>query len=174
MRTALVRLFTAIAVVAVLIVIGVFTSTNTDWGRDEVRKWVIGKIEANSRGIIQSGPVTGNLLEGFVLHDLVITDSSGAPLADIDEVHARYQIRALTSSRIDFDDVLLVRPAIVLDRKPGGIWNYDHIFPRDTITPADQRKPGWGTWIRFTDLTIRQGDVTVRSPWEPDAALTGA
>ena len=174
MRAGLLRFFAALVIVALLVVGGVFVLTNTDWGRAQVRKQILGILQDNSRGIIKIGRVTGNLLKGFTIHDLVITDSAGAPLADIDEVHARYQLRALTSQRIEFDDMRLVRPIIVLDRKPGGIWNYDRIFPRDTITSEGRRKSGWGTWIRFTDLTIEDGDVTVRSPWEPDASLTGA
>ena len=91
-----------------------------------------------------------------------------------DEASARYTLRSLTSKRVEFDDVKLVRPVFVLDRKPGGIWNYDRIFPRDTMTPAGERKTGWGTWIRFTHVTIVDGDVTIRSPWEPDARLTAS
>jgi hypothetical protein len=174
MRKGLFRFFAALAIVAVLAVAGIFLLTNTDLGREQVRRRVVGMLQENSRGIIKVGRVTGNLLKGFTLHDVVITDSAGAPLADIDEVHARYQLRALTSKRVEFDDMRLVRPIIVLDRKPGGIWNYDRIFPRDTVTPAGQRKTGWGTWIRFTDLTIEQGDLTVNTPWEPDARITGA
>ena len=174
MRTALLRFFAALTIVAILVVGGVYLVTNTNWGREQVRRRLVGLLQDNSHGIIRIGRVTGNLLKGFTLHDLVITDSAGAPLADIDEVHARYQIRSLTGKRIEFDDMRLVRPVIVLDRKPGGIWNFDRIFPRDSVTPEGRRKTGWGTWIRFTDLTIEQGDLTVRSPWEPDTRLTGA
>ena len=134
MRTGLLRLFAALAIVAVLVVGGIFIATNTDWGREKVRTVVVDAIRENAHGIIKTGRITGNLLEGFVLHDLVITDSAGEPLANIAEVHARYQMLTLRSQRIEFDDVKLVRPIIVLDRKPGGIWNYDRIFPRDTLT----------------------------------------
>lgn len=168
MRIALIRVLTAIAVVAVIVVIAVFGLTNTDWGREQVRKRIVSILQDNSRGIIRTGRVTGNLLKGFVLHDLVVTDSAGEPLLAVDEVHARYALRSLTSERVDFDDVRLVRPVMVLDRKPGGIWNFDRIFPRDTVTPAGRRRRGWGTWIRFTDLTIEQGDLTVKTPWEPE------
>src|SRR5688572_6198447 len=174
MRRGLLHLLAAIAVVTVLIVLFVFGLTNTDFGRDLVRKRITALLQDNSHGIIKMGRVTGNLLNGFVVHDLVITDSAGAPLADIDEVHARYRLRSLTSKRVEFDDVLLVRPIFVLDKKPGGRWNNDRIFPRDTLTPAGRRKTGWGTWIRFTDLTLQDGDITVRTPWEPDPVLTGA
>ncbi len=174
MRTGLVRLFAALLVVALLVAGGVFVATNTDWGRKKVLEKVVGAIQENSHGIIRTGPITGNLLDGFVLHDLVITDSAGEPLANIAEVHARYQLLTLRSQRIEFDDVKLVRPIIVLDRKPGGIWNFDRIFPRDTLTPQALRKPGWGTWVTFTDLTMVDGDITVKTPWEPDMRVVGS
>ena len=174
MKTGLLRVIAAIAVVIVLIVGGVFVLTNTDWGRRQVQNRIVGTIQRSSHGIVKVGSVTGNLLKGFVLRDLVVTDSAGAPFLDIDEVHARYQIRALVSERLEFDDVLVVHPIVVLDRKPGGIWNYDKIFPRDSVTAEGKKKTGWGTLIRFTDLTVQQGDVTIRTPWEPDASLTGA
>ena len=174
MRTGLLRILAALAIVAVLIVAGVFVMTNTDWGRAQVKDRIVRILENNSKGVIKIGRISGNLLKGFIAYDVVITDSAGAPFADIDEVHARYQLQSLTSSRIDFDDMRLVRPIIVLDRKPGGIWNFDRILPRDTLTPEGMRKTGWGTWIRFTDLTIEDGDIRVQSPWEPEAKLTGA
>jgi len=174
MRAGLIRFLAAVAIVAVLLVAGVFVITNTDWGREQARKRVLAALQENSHGIIRVGKVTGNLLKGFTLHDLVITDSAGAPFVKADEASARYTIGSLRSKHVEFDDVRLVRPVIVLDRQPGGRWNYDRIFPRDTLTPEGRKKTGWGTWIRFTDVTLVDGDVTVRSPWEPNAGLTGA
>jgi translocation and assembly module TamB len=174
MKKGLIRFIAALAIAAVLIVIGVFTLTNTDWGREQVRKRILSLLQENSHGIIKVGRVTGNLLKGFTLHDLSITDSTGAPFVVAKEASARYTLRSLTSKRVEFDDVTLVNAVIVLDRQPGGRWNYDRIFPRDTITPAGRRKTGWGTWIRFTDVTLVETDLTVKSPWEPDASLTGA
>ena len=174
MKKGLIRFLAAVAIVVVLIVIGVFTITNTDWGREQVRKRIVAMLQDNSHGIIRIGKVTGNLLNGFTAHDLVITDSAGAPFVKADEASARYTLRSLTSKRVEFDNVRLVRAIIVLDRQPGGKWNYDRIFPRDTMTPVGPQKTGWGTWIRFTDVTLVDADLTVRAPWEPNARLIGA
>ena len=171
MRKGLIQFLAALVIVAVILVIGVFTLANTDWGRDQVRKRIVATLQGNSHGIIKVGKITGNLLKGFTLHDLVITDSAGAPFVKADEASARYTLRSLTSKRVEFDDVRLVRAVIVLDRVRRGRWNYDRIFPRDTLTPAGRRKTGWGTWIRFTDVTLVDADVTVRSPWEPESVL---
>jgi translocation and assembly module TamB len=174
MRRGLIRLLAALVIVVVVLGVGVLVVTNTDWGREQVRKRIVALLQDNSHGIIKVGSVTGNLLKGFTAHDIVITDSAGAPFVRAESATARYTISSLTSSRIDFDDVTLVRPVIVLDRVPGGEWNYNRIFPRDTLTPAGKKKTGWGTWIRFADVTLVDGDLTINSPWEPDASLTGA
>ena len=171
MRVILIRVMAAISIVILILVITVLALTNTEWGRNTVRDKVVGSIQGGSHGIIKVGSVTGNLLKGFTLHDLVITDSAGAPFIKADEATARYGIRSLTNNRVDFDAVTLKGAVIVLDRKPGGKWNYDRIFPRDTQTADGPRKTGWGTWVRFTNVTLLDADVTVRSPWEPKASL---
>ena len=174
MRRWWVRLLAAVVIVLLLLAGAVLLITNTPWGRERVRRYAERLIQRNSHGLVHIGKVTGNLLRGFTLHDLVITDSSRAPFVNVREAWARYNLTTLRGKRIEFYEVRLVRPIIVLDRKPGGKWNYERIFPRDTITPAGPKKTGWGTWIRFSDVTVISGDLTVRSPWSPAGNLTPA
>ena len=174
MRRWLARLLAGIAVVALLLLAAAYFVTNSDWGRERVRRYVLGLIQRNSHGIVHIGGVTGNLLSGFTLHDVVITDSARAPFIKADEIWARYSLGTLRGKKIEFSEVRLVKPVIVLDEQPGGKWNYDRIFPRDTTTPSGPKKTGWGTWIRFSDVTMLDGDLTVRSPWRPDPNITPA
>ena len=164
------RLLLGVAVVALLLVGGVYLVTNSDWGRERVRRYVEGLIQRNSHGIVHIGSVTGNLLHGVTLHDLVITDSARAPFVKADEIWAKYSLGTLRGKKLEFNDVKLVRPIIVIDKQPGGKWNYDRIFPRDTVTRAGVKRTGWGTWIRFGNVTVVNGDLTVRSPWDPGNA----
>ncbi len=161
---------------AVLVIGAALLLTNTDWGREQIRRRLVALLQDNSHGLIHVGKVTGNLLEGFTAHDVVITDSARAPFVKADEIWARYSLGTLRGKRIEFYEVRLVRPVIVIDKQPGPgeKWNFDRIFPRDTMTRTGPRKTGWGTWIRFSNATILDGDITVRSPWEPDVNLTGA
>jgi hypothetical protein len=55
---------------------------------------------------------------------------------------------------LTFDDVLLVRPVIVLDKPPGGQWNYARIFPDDTLPVQKDTTRGWGDWLVFTDVSV--------------------
>ena len=167
MRRWWVRLIAVVAVVALLLVLGTLLITNSDWGRERVRRYVEGLIQRNSHGLVHIGSVSGNLLHGITLHDVVITDSSRAPFVKADEIWAKYSLSTLRGKKLEFNDVKLVRPIIVIDKHPGGKWNYDRIFPRDTVTRAGVKKTGWGTWIRFSNVTVVDGDLTVRSPWDP-------
>ena len=167
MRRWWVRLLAVVAVVALLLVGAGLLFTNSDWGRERVRRYIVGLIQGNSHGIVHIGSVTGNLLNGVTLHDVVITDSARAPFVKADEIWAKYSIGTLRGKKLEFNEVKLVRPIIMLDRQPGGKWNYNRIFPRDTVTRTGVKKTGWGTWIRFSNVTVIDGDVTVRSPWDP-------
>ena len=175
MRRRVLIVLTALLVVVLLVVGAVFLLTNSNWGRERVRRYVEGILQRNSHGIVHIGSVTGNLLRGFTLHDISITDSAHRPFVKADEAWARYSLSTLRGKRIDFRQVKLVRPVIVIEKLPGQTkWNYERIFPRDTTTSTGPKKTGWGTWIRFSDVTIVQGDVTVRAVWEPDPHITAA
>ena len=169
MRRWWVRLLAVLAVVALLIVGAVFLVTNSDWGRERVRRYILNLIQDNSHGIVSIGSVSGNLLNGVTLHDVVITDSARQPFVKADEIWAKYNLSTLRGKKLEFNDVKLVKPIIVLDRQPGEHtkWNYERIFPRDTVTRTGVKKTGWGTWIRFSNVTIVDGDFTIRSPWDP-------
>ena len=167
MRRWWVRLIAVLAVVVLLLVLVTFLITNSDFGRERIRRYVVNLIQSNSHGLVHIGSVSGNLLHGITLHDVVITDSARAPFVKADEIWAKYSLGTLRGKKLEFNDVKLVRPVIVLDEHPGGKWNYDRIFPRDTVTRAGVKKTGWGTWIRFSNVTVVDGDLTIRSPWDP-------
>ncbi len=174
MRTHLIRTLAVIAVIALLIVIGVYAITETDWGREQVRVRLQSAIQSNSHGVVRIGRISGNLLKGFTVHNLSVTDSSGAPFLTVDSLTTSYGLNNLRKKHIEFDDLTLFHPIVLLDRLPGGKWNWDRIFPRDTLTAAGRQKTGWGTWVRFTNLTIIDGDVTVHSPWAVNGKLHGS
>ena len=66
-----------------------------------------------------------------------------------------------------------MRPLFVLDRPPGGKWNYQRIFVADTTQQVSTR-PGFGSWIRLENVTVVDGDLLVRTPWSPGDKLSPA
>ena len=164
-----------LATLVVVAILGFHIITNTDWGRERVRRVLVSQLQdLASGGKVRIGRITGNLASGITAHDVTITDSAGAPFLAVDSLKARYRLMALVRRRIDLDDVVLQSPTIVLDRPPDGEWNWKRIFPGDTLPASRDTAPGFGDFLRFTDVTMIDGHVVVRSPWRPRGSLTGA
>lgn len=160
-------------VIAMLVIAGagLLVITRTDFGRERVRRMAVSTLQGQVNGIVRIGRVSGNLLEGIVLHDVAITDSAGAPLIVAEQIGAKYRALDFAKKRIALWDVNLVRPLIVIDRQPGeSKWNYQKLFPGDTTTKVDTG-PGWGDWLSFRNVTITDGRMVVRTPWEPSDGL---
>jgi autotransporter translocation and assembly factor TamB len=81
-----------IAVVALLIIGAILGLTNTDFGRERVRRIAVGAMNKSIHGITRIGSIDGNLLRGITLHDHSLTDSAGAPFFSTPLVQARYSI----------------------------------------------------------------------------------
>lgn len=155
-----------------LIAAAIFVLTETDWGREKVQVMAIGKLADQIAGRVRIGKVKGHLLFGATLVDVSIRDSAGAPFLDADTIKLRYSLRSFLSKQLVFSKVRLARPRVVLDQPPGQKWNFERIFPKDTT--AQDTVPGFGSWIRINDMTIRDGTVVVRQAWAPPDSLKGA
>jgi len=152
--------------------------SNTDFGRERVRRIAEGAIQgAANHGVARLGRVSGNLLEGFTIADVSITDSSGAPFLVADTVSLNYGLRALLLRRLELSDIRLVRPLVMLDKPPGDstLWNYKAIFKSDTPKALrDTTKKRFGDWIVLRNITALDGRIVIRSPWKPSSRYTGA
>ena len=128
----LLGIVTVLLGIAALAGIAIVVLTSTDWGHERVRRIALSQLQSHIHGRVSIGKLSGNLLSGLTVHDLAISDSSGEPFIAAQEVSARYALGALIGKKIWLQDVRLVRPLIVLDRPPGGKWNYQRIFASDT------------------------------------------
>jgi hypothetical protein len=173
-RRVLLTVLASIAGLMMLAVVAVLVLTGTDWGRERVRRVIVSQLESRSNGHVRLGRISGNLLKGITFHNFVITDSAGAPFVAVERMSARYKILRFFRKKVELDDVVLVKPVIVLDRPPGGQWNWKRIFPGDTLPVAADTTPGWGDWLAFTDVSVIEGRLVVRSPWSPSRRLSPA
>ena len=174
MRRALKIGSIVLLVLLAVVGIGIYVVSGTDFGRERTRRFALGILEDKVNGNVRIGRIEGNLLRRVRIHDISITDSAGEPFIVADEVRSRYGLFSLASKKILLRDLTLVRPVIVLDRKPGGEWNFQRIFAQAPDTTPQDTTAGWGDWIAFRNVTIEQGRMVVRMPWRPDTALTAA
>jgi len=151
--------------------------TQTDPGRRIVLRQFVDVLEGAAKGgIVRIEGISGNLFARIKLHGVSITDSAGRPLLLADTIETQYDFRAALGRRVALSGLRLVRPLIMIEKIPGDRhWNFQRIFPRDTLqVERDPRRRGWGTWIRFADVTILDGRLITRVPWEPSATLSPA
>lgn len=153
--------------------IAVFVVTQTDWGRERVRRIAVQQIANRINGRVRIGRLRGNLLDGVTAENVAISDSTGQPFLVAESVHADYSLGALLRQRVWLDNVRLIRPLVVLDRPPDSkVWNYQRIFkPRNKPPVVKDTTAGWGTWIRLTDVSVVDGHLVVRTPWHPSERL---
>src|SRR5688500_19807566 len=96
-----IRSLAVIAIVALVVLIAVYSITRTEWGHEQVRRRMLQALQNNTHGILRIVRVSGNLLEGFTVHDLTITDSAGAPFVDVDSVTTNYVLNTLRRIHIE-------------------------------------------------------------------------
>ncbi|MEP7064575.1 MAG: translocation/assembly module TamB domain-containing protein [Gemmatimonadota bacterium] len=162
-----------IAVIALLIIGAVLGLTNTDFGRERVRRIAVSSMNKSIHGITRIGRIEGNLLHGLTLRDLSITDSTGAPFFSSPLVQARYSIGNFLSKHIMIDALAVTKPSVVLDKKPGKDWNFTALFASADSTKKDTTS-GFGSWITLRNVRMSDGHVLVRMPWTPGDTLPGA
>ena len=173
MRRVLKILAGLLVTVVVLAVAAVFVVTNTHWGREQVRTRVVSALGGVVHGTFKIDSIDGNLLHGISLFGVVIKDSAGDPFVNIKEVQTGYSIRPFISKKIELSNVRFVEPEIVLDKRGAGPWNYDRIFPKDSLAPkSDTAGIQFGDWLVFKDVTLERGHVTVRLPWSPPDSVS--
>src|SRR5918998_2754736 len=171
-RSAILRalLSAAIVVVGLGAIAGaaLLLLTQTEWGHERVRRFVLSQLEGRVAGRVRIGAVSGNLLREITLQDVSITDSAGAPFLAAEEITTRVTLRPLLRKELHLYGIRLLRPVVVLDKPPGpdGKWNYRRLCPGDS-TKQPSGKPGFGKNVRLTQVRVIEGRFTVRSPWRP-------
>jgi translocation and assembly module TamB len=172
MRRRLFRLLVVLGALVVIAVIAVFLLTNTEFGRERVRRNIVGLIAGQTHGIVRVDELHGDLLSGATLVRVAITDSAGHPFLKADSIALRYIIRSFFSQHLDFSDVIVYHPDVVVARLGDGPWNYRILWPSSPPHAPGDTLPGWGSWVKLTNVTVLNGNVTVRSPWAPRPGLT--
>lgn len=167
--------YTALGALVLLLLIAssIYVFTGTDWGRDRIRVLAISQLNKVFNGEMQIGAISGDLLSDIKLTKVAIVDSNGTTFLSADTIRTDYSLRNLFSKKIILNNVKLVNPIVLLDKRPGERWNYERIFRLDTL-PGEESAPGFGSWIVLHNVTLINGSISTRIPWEPDSDLDSA
>ncbi len=147
----------------------------TTWGREKVRSALTDALNGTFAGRVSIGRIDGPIFSGATIHDVVITDSAGAPFITAPVVRARWNLRDLWARRVILSDVRAERPVIVLDKQPGRRWNWDAIlFPDTTSRPRTDAARRYGDWVELKNVELIDATLTARSPYVVDAWRSAA
>ncbi|MEO8881704.1 MAG: translocation/assembly module TamB domain-containing protein [Gemmatimonadaceae bacterium] len=160
--------------IVLLVVLAVLGLTNTDFGRERVRRIAVSAINKKVHGVTTIGRVDGDLLRGITLRDVSITDSAGGPFFASPLVQARYTLRNFFSKHVIIDALGITRPTVVLDKMPGHEWNFTTLFANEDTAKKDTSARGFGSWITLHNVRLTDGHVRVKMPWAPSDSLSKA
>ncbi|MGH7693396.1 MAG: hypothetical protein ACRENH_00365, partial [Gemmatimonadaceae bacterium] len=161
-----VRIGLVITLVLALLGIGALALlTRSDYGRNRVRSFALGRIRHSVNGIVDIGRLEGNVLGDFSLVDVRIADSTGQTFLTADRVSARVNATALFSKRVAVSHLRLVKPRIYLIKTPNQNWNYERLFKSDG--GGTDSTVGFGDWVMLRDVTMLDGAVVLQRPWSP-------
>ncbi len=167
-KVAAIVLGTLLALAAIVL----FVLLDTQFGHEKVGNFAVSQIQNAIHGRLTVPNVEAGL-SGATFHDVTLTDAKGRPFLRAKEVHARYDLRHLLHKRIYLSSLELVDPVMVLSRPPGEDWNFKRIFGGGA-PPQPNAPPGYGSWVRFRNVTIDNGEIIVKEAWSPPDSLPAA
>jgi translocation and assembly module TamB len=166
------RRLVAIISAAALLLIGVIAAaavlsvTQTDLGRDYVRRYLQTQVASKlgKRGKMYIGRISGGLVTGVVVDSFAIRDEEDSLFVSAGPIEITYDPRDILDKRLLVGQLVVHKPFVNLRRHADGVWNYRRIFPKGA---ARARTPDrrFGDYIVIDTATIHDGTVIVTMPW---------
>jgi translocation and assembly module TamB len=151
-----------VALAAVIVLLALLYLTRTEAGVERAGQYVVERIRGSVEGELEVERVRSRgLLRGVTLDGLRITGPDGRLFLQADSARLAYRIRTLMGGDISFHSLTLYRPEIHLELLPDrDEWNFQIIFPEDPDPVEDNI-------VLIEDVTLHDGFVAIRMPWEP-------
>lgn len=166
------RLIFIVLIGALATVLGTLLALGgTRSGRTLLAQVVTARSAGLVRGSIAIGRIEGDFRTWLALEDVVVRDTTGFPMASLKRVELRFKLSDLLAKRIVFDRVSLFRPRVYLEKHRNGRLNLEEVLRIGEGPPGPPSGPG--TLIDLRDVTIREGILTVLTPWSPPGHLRG-
>ena len=159
--------------VVMIVIAGLVVSvTQTDYGQNQVRRYVQSWIAGKTHGTFYVGRIRGGLFRGVTIDSVEIRDEKDSLFLAAGRIRIRYDMRDLFDRRVLLSHVDVQRLNLRLNEQADGKWNYQHIFP------SGQKKPR-GTTLKFGDFIVidsadlHNANVTLGLKWKPADSLRG-
>ena len=159
----------AIGLLAALVVVSV---TQTSFGRERVRRLVMG-YASKGKGKVYIGKLGGGLITGVTIDSLEIRDPDDSLFVATGRVTVAYDPRDFLDRRVLLSYVEVEHPVVHLKRHADGVWNWRRIFPEGPKKPRGAER-GFGDFVVIDSAVVHDGSLILTMPWAPDDSLHGA
>ncbi len=149
--------------------------TQTSWGREQVRAYVMSFINARMKGKMYIGHLQGSLFSDLVVDSFAIRELNDSLFVATGPIRLRFDPRDLLDRRIVASEVTIERAYVHVHEDSTKTWNFRKIFP-----PGPPGPPRPATTRSFGDYIFvnaaRATSVTflLTMPWQPVDSLRGA
>ena len=157
-------------------IIGAFVAaTQSEGGRDAIRRVVEGQLARTMKGRIHLGRISGSFLTDLAIDSLEIRGPDDSLFAATGRLRVTYDPRDLMDGRLFIRTVSAERPRVHFRRGADDVWNLDRIWPRDPDRPKRVRgRASFGSLLVLESVGVREGEFALTMPWSPPDSLRGA
>jgi translocation and assembly module TamB len=173
-RRKTIVLWSALALIVVIVAMAglIVSITQTQYGQDQVRKYVQSWINGKVRGSFYVGRISGGLFGGVTIDSVEIRDENDSLFLRSGPIRVKYDMRDLFDRRILLSYVDIQRPIIRIEEHADGKLNFQRIFPSGPKKPPGAPR-GFGDFIVIDSANIHDGNVAVGLKWRPADSLRG-
>ena len=165
----------AMIVAAIVIIVAILTATTqTAYGRDQLRNLIVTRIAPSVQGTMYLGKMTGGLLTGVTIDSIEIRDHEDSLFIASGKITMRYDPRNLLDGRLLFSRVVIERPVIRVMQHENGEWNYRRIFPKKKKGALPDAPSRFGNFFIIDSVAVHDATYILTMPWHPADSLSGA
>jgi len=131
-------------------------SLKTNFVQDQARSFLVSTANEKLNAHLSIKKLSGDLWKEVTLSQIIVTQDKDTT-AQIDSVHATYNIWALAGGTIDVTDLGIYQPTLNIWQNTGG-WNVEQLVAESSDTTESAMIP-----FRIENLVLDGGAVSVKS-----------
>jgi hypothetical protein len=158
------------------IVGGLMAATQSDGGRDFLRRQLSRQLGRGIKGTLHIGKLSGSFITDLTIDSVLIKGPDDSVFVATGPIRLTYDARDILDGRIIIRSAELQHPFAVIRKENDEQWNFRKIFPVEAEGPpgAPPARRAFGALVVLHNVRIKSGHFQLTLPWEPDDTLSGA
>jgi translocation and assembly module TamB len=158
------------------IVGGLMAATQSDGGRDFLRRQLSRQLARGINGTLHVGRLSGSFITDLTIDSVLLKGPDDSVFIATGPIRLTYDPRDILDGRIIIRSAELQHPFAVIRKENDEQWNFRKIFPVEAEGPpsAPPARRAFGALVVLHNVRIKGGNFQLTLPWEPDDTLSGA